>query len=194
MSFLIGERCHVLFIFNALFTNQWRREKMNLVEVHATHRALKCGNILHFQMPKQTMSKLMCTVFLQRLCLIGHTCSMQLVKFILYRLSLRSPITITSPSGPLTIHSFRLNCTINPFDKNMLIDTKITCNLDTWRALTTIEHISIPFMTLSSSKMNIVWSNYFRCLRCCPTRSHVFVAPEFMIRVHECEPCCVANV
>lgn len=57
-----------------------------------------------------------------------------LVKFILYKLSSYRSIAVDSPCGPHIIHSFRLNCTSNPFDKNLLTESKFACNLDTWRA------------------------------------------------------------
>lgn len=61
---------------------------------------------------------------------IGRIHIMHLGKFIVYKLSLHNPITIISPSGPSTIHSFRLNYTFESFDKNLLTESKCVCDLD----------------------------------------------------------------
>ena len=51
-----------------------------------------------------------------------------IVKFISYKLLLCSSNKTTSPSRPLIIHSFTLNCNFNPFDKSLLTKSKFAHN------------------------------------------------------------------
>ena len=132
----------------------------------ATHHVQKCMNIIHIQMPNLTMLNLKCPSFFHDCSKLPISTPRTLIKIISYKSSLRSPIAIISPFGPLTIHSFWLNCTFNPFNKSMLTTRIIAYNLCTWWAfliwivlilpLTSppiaMESISITFMTLSSPK------------------------------------------
>ena len=40
-------------------------------------------------------------------------------------------IATTSPFAPPTMHPFMSNCTFNPFNKSLLTETKLVCNLST---------------------------------------------------------------
>ena len=56
------------------------------------------------------------------------------VEFISYKLPLHCPNTIIFPFRPFTKHQNWVNCTFNMFDKTLLPESKLACNLDTWKA------------------------------------------------------------
>lgn len=80
----------------------------------------------------------------------------------------------TSPFGPLTIHSFGLNCTFNPFSNNMLTESKFSCNLGTWR-VSLISYVSnVAFwkaMWFDASEFiikltHLPWMCFMVCYKC----------------------------
>ena len=121
----------MLFTLNVCFTNQQRCDIRNVFIPFTIFWSAWTSFCI--QMSKPTMSKLKCTHFLPRFHKIDHIYYIYLNKFIWYTLPSRRAIATTSLSGALTVHSFRLNCTFNPFDKKRFTKSKFACNMDTWR-------------------------------------------------------------
>ncbi len=119
-----------------------------------------------------------------------------------YKSPPRSPITITSPIGLLTIQSFGLNCIFNPFDKSLLIVSKFTCNLGTWRT-SLIQNLFIWHMTITMKPIQVVFMTLLSpkyTLHTSITSSYVtlrevmwFNVPNSLYIPFECTSYCITN-
>ena len=141
-----------------------------------------------FKCPIQRCQSSNASYFFQDYAKLATTVPYTLMKFIWYKFPSYNTIAIISSSEDLTMHSFRLNYTLNIFDKILLTESKCVCNFNIWNTFLmqiiltlsfictsiTKDFIFIILMTLSSPKWTLSGTNYLVCIKYHPMRSHMF--------------------
>jgi hypothetical protein len=138
--------------------------------------------IFTFKYPSRQCQSSNASYFFQDCAKLATYVPYTLMKFIWYRLPSRSTIAITSSSEDFTMHSFRLNCTFNLFDKILLTESRCVCNFSIWNTFLmqtvltlsfictsiTIDFILIVFVTLTYH------FDMFCCYRICDPLTRMY--------------------
>lgn len=110
----------MLRILNACFTNHRNCGTMNLLRFILLTMLQGVWTFLSNKCPNHQCWSSNISSFIDNCAILAASAPCTLVKFIWYKLLLRDAIVITLWFGALTTHSFGLNYTFQPLEKNLL--------------------------------------------------------------------------